>query len=71
MHRDLKPDNVMITKDKSLIKIIDFGLAIKLGDPYNDAGTRIYMSPEQLKVKVHLSTDMWAYGCILLELFTN
>ena len=36
-----------------------------------EAGTYRYMSPEQMKGKVTLSTDVWAFGCIILEFCTG
>jgi len=57
LHRDLKPTNVMVTEDDRL-KLLDFGLAQLVtlaghGETQqtkpDQPGTRIYMSPEQLK----------------------
>ena len=63
----------MLTEDKETIKIIDFGFALKLNsdNKCDGSGTRMYMSPEQLNDKVNLSTDIWAFGCIMLEMFTD
>ena len=55
------------------MKIIDFGVSQILDSDkeYNwseISGTFRYMAPELLKNKVCLKSDIWAYGCILLEL---
>jgi serine/threonine-protein kinase len=81
VHRDLKPDNVILTRDvhgTSVVKVVDFGLA-RFRDPeHHDltitqadavAGTPAYMSPEQCRsLKVTHSTDLYAFGCILTEI---
>ncbi len=81
LHRDLKPDNVFLTRD-GRIKVLDFGLA-KLIAPGQDAtvettgpgkvlGTVAYMSPEQARgVAVDQRTDIFSLGTVLYELLTG
>ena len=76
IHRDIKPHNIMITKQKE-IKIMDFGLAIILGDQKKGesgviTGTPYYMSPEQIQgIPVDHRTDIYSSGAALFHLTTG
>jgi calcium-dependent protein kinase len=52
MHRDLKPDNIMFSSnnDFTSLKIIDLGLAQRVGEPYiyPKCGTPGFVAPEIL-----------------------
>jgi serine/threonine protein kinase/tetratricopeptide (TPR) repeat protein len=76
LHRDLKPDNLRLTKD-GIVKILDFGLAKALMAGVVNSqgmieGTPGYMSPEQLSAgALTISSDLFSFGVILYELFTG
>ncbi|TFK26240.1 CMGC/CDK/CDK7 protein kinase [Coprinopsis marcescibilis] len=73
LHRDLKPNNLLIASDGQL-KIADFGLARDFADPgYKmtcQVITRWYRPPELLWGCRYYSSavDMWSVGCIFAEL---
>lgn len=96
VHRDIKPSNVMITTiatphllnaDSSsgdakqpLIKILDLGLALLVGDDHERLtrldhramGTAMYMSPEQWRTtSVDIRSDIYSLGCTLYHLLSG
>jgi serine/threonine protein kinase len=69
IHRDLKPDNVILSKEPI---IIDFGLATVADDPnylFVRCGTPGYVAPEIINIKdmsskSHPISDVFSVGCI-------
>ena len=87
VHRDVKPDNIIVARGGSL-KIIDFGIArneapddpcatggATLGPPTAEGvviGTPAYMAPEQARgARCDGRTDVFALGCVLFEIATG
>jgi len=77
VHRDLKPQNVMLGKDDHVF-VTDFGLAKSLGEVGGMTqsgemlGTPRYMAPEQVEAKhVDARTDIYALGLIVYEMVTG
>ena len=79
IHRDIKPKNVMITKD-GLVKLADLGLARALSDKEaaeaeagRAFGTPFYISPEQIRGKVDIGpqADIYGLGATLYHMVTG
>ncbi len=86
IHRDLKPTNVLVSRETSgpIVKVIDFGIAKAIEGDLTDQtlftraeqwiGTPTYMSPEQLgmgSIDLDTRSDIYALGVILYELITG
>lgn len=85
IHRDVKPGNLVITKDEQgneIVKLVDFGIAkikiesgqeadklTKSGEAF---GTCEYMSPELCRGKeIDARSDMYSLGCLMFEALTG
>lgn len=76
LHRDLKPDNILITR-RNRLKIADFGLAVSLErrrKPLETwVGTLGYQAPDVVlgNDAYRGGIDIWAAGCIMAEMFSG
>ena len=76
MHRDIKPDNILIDKAGKM-KLADFGLAKKASFLQRRKSNAIvslwYRAPEIIlgSEDYFLGVDMWSIGCIFAELMTK
>ncbi|CAA2966083.1 cell division control 2 homolog A-like [Olea europaea subsp. europaea] len=74
LHRDLKPQNLLIDRQTNALKLADFGLARAFGIPVrtftHEVVTLWYRAPEILLGSRHYSTpvDVWSVGCIFAEM---
>jgi serine/threonine protein kinase/tetratricopeptide (TPR) repeat protein len=86
IHRDIKPTNVLITRQdgQAVVKVIDFGVAKAMGQQLTEKtlftefaqmiGTPLYMSPEQAElssIDIDTRSDIYSLGVLLYELLTG
>jgi serine/threonine protein kinase len=85
VHRDLKPDNVFLSKTRSgqsRPKIVDFGIGklssptgndLRLTETGQTVGTPLYMAPEQFRASsvVGPAADQYALGVLIHEILTG
>ncbi|XP_013371221.1 PREDICTED: serine/threonine-protein kinase Nek5 isoform X3 [Chinchilla lanigera] len=75
VHRDIKSQNIFLSKNGMVAKLGDFGVARVLNNSMEFARTRIgtpyYLSPEICQNQPYNNkTDIWSLGCVLYELCT-
>lgn len=72
VHRDLKPQNLLLSADKKTLKVTDFNFARELFDDdlsQTVCGSPLYMAPEIIeKEEYTVQADLWSVGMILYEM---
>lgn len=75
VHADLKPDNILVSRDNKTLKLCDLGTAADKRDntePTPYLVSRFYRAPEIiLGMEIGYPIDMWAIGCTIYELWTG
>lgn len=75
LHRDIKPQNVMLTRDGTA-KVLDFGIAGIISQPITSTGVTVgtpgFIAPEQLHgLPATPQTDLYGLGCLLYEMLAG
>lgn len=78
-HRDIKPGNIMVSRDGQAVRVMDFGIAklagtasLNITHANVQLGTPFYMSPEQVKGTAYTAqSDIYSLGVTLFEMVTG
>jgi glycogen synthase kinase 3 beta len=73
LHRDIKPQNILVDTSTNKIFLADFGSAKKLTKSETNVAyicSRYYRAPELIfaNLEYDSSTDIWSFGCLLAEM---
>uniref|UniRef100_A0A1I8AUV0 Protein kinase domain-containing protein n=1 Tax=Steinernema glaseri TaxID=37863 RepID=A0A1I8AUV0_9BILA len=77
LHRDLKPQNILINPHGMGVKLSDFGLAHAIKSPpsaeTHELVTLLYCAPEVFlgAEKYSMAVDVWSIGCVFAEMVTK
>jgi serine/threonine protein kinase len=79
VHRDIKPDNLMLTASMDRLKLVDLGIAKRMGEDHGltqtgqAVGTPQYISPEQIRgaKDIDARADIYSLGATFFQLLTG
>lgn len=77
IHRDIKPDNMLINSQTATLKLADFGLSKQLFVPHAPLSPQVqtlwYRAPELILGyrSYSFAVDVWAAGCVFFEMLTG
>ncbi|CAG5049184.1 unnamed protein product [Parnassius apollo] len=74
IHADIKPDNILVNEQKTMLKLCDFGSATKIHDnePTPYLVSRFYRAPEIiLGIPYSYGVDIWSTACTIYEMATS
>jgi len=79
VHRDIKPDNLMLTAKRDRLKLVDLGIAKRMDEDQGltqtgqAVGTPQYISPEQIRGVKHIDAraDIYSLGATFFQLVTG
>jgi len=80
IHRDIKPRNVLVNQERTQVRLIDFGIALRSSRQLDAAGAEVlagtlgYMAPEQtgrMDCPLDIRADLYAFGVTLYEMLTG
>jgi len=81
VHKDVKPDNILVSKNLKIVKITDFGIAklpgklwkkdiFPKGGTVTKFGVISYVAPEQVKGQATFKSDIYSFGVTIDEVIT-